>query len=81
MTIRVEGKITGAWAEELERCCHELLAHRENRTVVIELDQVLILNAQGEELLRSLCHSGVTLRGRGMHSQYLAERIQERRAG
>ena len=78
--IRIEGKISGASVEELERFCRELLAHRQHRIVDIELDHVSIIDANGEELLQSLCRLGVNLRGRGMHSQYLVERIRERRA-
>ena len=81
MTIRLEGKIAGDWVEELERCCQEVLARRQSRPVVIELDEVIVVDGEGEELLQQMHRAGVSLRGRGMHSQDLVERILQRLAG
>jgi anti-anti-sigma regulatory factor len=80
-TIRLEGKLAGDWVEEVERCCHEVLARRRHRTLIIELDEVMFVDAKGQILLRQMFRAGAVLRGRGMHSQYLVEQIQQRVAG
>ena len=81
VTIRVEGRIAGDWVDELEKCCREVLARQQNRRVIIELDEVIIVDARGEALLQHMHQAGVALTGRGMHSQDLVERIQQRQAG
>jgi hypothetical protein len=78
VTIRVEGKIAGGWVEALHQCCRDVLEHWHGSAVIIELDEVLIIDQQGQELLQELHRGGITLHGRGMHSQYLVERIQGR---
>jgi len=81
VTIRLEGKIAGDWVEELERCCQEVLARRQSCPVVIELDEVIVVDGEGEALLQQMHRAGFVLRGRGMHSQDLVERILQRLAG
>jgi hypothetical protein len=55
-----------------------VLNERHNAKVVIDLDEVLIIDQPGEELLQQLYRTGIMLQGRGMHSKYLLERIQQR---
>jgi anti-anti-sigma regulatory factor len=78
VTVRVEGKIAGESVEALERFCCDEVGNRQDAKLIIDLDEVLIIDQKGEELLQHLYRSGVTLRGRGMHSKYLVERIQQR---
>jgi anti-anti-sigma regulatory factor len=78
VTVRVEGKIAGESVEALERFCCNVVGNRHDAKLIIDLDEVLIIDQKGEELLQHLYRSGVTLRGRGMHSKYLVERIQQR---
>lgn len=75
ITIRVEGKITGEGVEELERCCDEALARTEPCALIIELDEVMYVDAKGEALLQRMHRAGVVLHGRGLHSRYLVERL------
>lgn len=78
VTVRVEGKIAGESVETLEKFCRDLVNQRQNVNLIIDLDDVLIIDHKGEELLQHLYRSGVTLQGRGIHSKYLVERIQQR---
>jgi len=81
ITRRLEGTLAGDWVDVLEECCREALAEHARRTVVVELDEVTIVDERGEALLRELHESGIMLRGRGIHSQYLVERIKKAMAG
>ena len=80
VTVRVEGKIAGESVEALEKFCRDVVHGRRNVKLVIDLDEVLIIDQQGENLLQQLCRDGVTIQGRGMHSKYVVERIQQRLA-
>ena len=79
-TIRLEGRLVGAWVEELGRCCEREMS-RLKRTLTIELVAVSFIDENGESLLRDLHRAGATLRARGALSKYLVERIQNRQAG
>jgi hypothetical protein len=78
VTIRVEGKVAGQWVEALHQCCRDVLERWHGSAVIIELDEVLIIDQRGQALLLQLHRRGITLRGRGTHSQYMVERIQGR---
>jgi ABC-type transporter Mla MlaB component len=80
-TIRLEGRLAGPWVEELERCWRNALARLKNRTVVIELDTVTFVDAEGQSLLAEMHRAGAILVGRGVLSQYLAEQIQQHQSG
>ena len=80
-TIRLEGRLSGLWVDELERCWRNALAQLQNGTMVIELDTVTFVDALGRSLLAEMHSAGATLVGRGALSRYLAEQIQQRRSG
>jgi anti-anti-sigma regulatory factor len=80
-TLRLEGRLAGAWVEELERCCQNVLARRQNRALVIELDGVTFVDEEGQSLLREMHDAGATLVGRGAQCRYLVEQIQQQQTG
>jgi len=78
--LRLEGKLAGAWVEELARCCHDALGRREHRPVVIQLDAVTFVDDAGQSLLRTMHGAGVKLEARGAQSRHLVEQIQQQQA-
>lgn len=80
-TLRLEGKLAGAWVQELERCCQDALARAENRALVIELDAVTFVDEEGRSLLREMHEAGATLVGRGAQCRHLVEQIQQQQSG
>jgi anti-anti-sigma factor len=80
-TIRLEGKLVGEWVEELERCCYEALARPSNHQLIIDLDAVTFVDAQGQSLLQDMFRAGAMLKAKGTLSQYLVDRIQQRQTG
>jgi anti-anti-sigma regulatory factor len=79
--LRLEGKLAGAWVEELERCCQDALARSQNRALVIELDAVTFVDDEGQSLLLQMHQAGATLVGRGAQCRHLVEQIQQQRTG
>jgi anti-anti-sigma regulatory factor len=60
VTLRVEGRITGSWVEELRRACdaHDL---SDEVHLSLELAEVSFTDAAGIELLKELRSRGVSL--------------------
>lgn len=76
--LRLEGRLAGAWVQELDRCCKKILATTDSKSLTVELDAVSYVDGQGQSLLDSLHSSGATLVANGPLSRYLVERIQGR---
>jgi hypothetical protein len=69
--LRVEGKVTGRWVEELRTAC-EMQALDDGIRLTLDLADVSFADAEGFELLRELKTGGVILLG---PSSFLAERL------
>ncbi|HVO81751.1 MAG TPA: hypothetical protein VMT28_13530 [Terriglobales bacterium] len=75
--LRLEGRLAGAWVQELERCCQVFLRPPQNQALVIELDALTFVDEEGKSLLREMHEAGATLVGRGAQCRYLVEQIQQ----
>jgi hypothetical protein len=60
VTLRVEGRITGSWVEELRRAC-DMHAFSDKVQLSIELADVSFADAAGIALLKELRSRGVGL--------------------
>jgi anti-anti-sigma regulatory factor len=58
--LRVEGRLTGRWVEELRRTC-DLHAPSDGIRLTLDLADVSFADAAGIELLRELRNRSVTL--------------------
>ena len=70
--LRVEGRITGSYVEELRRAC-DAHAAAEEVQLSLELADVLFVDAAGVALLRELQTHGVTLL---CITPFMAERLK-----
>jgi len=77
-TIRLEGKLAGAWVEELEQCWNQTLAGPANRTLLVDLNAVTFVDSQGRALLAEMHNVGAKLVGQGMLTRYILEEIENR---
>ncbi len=59
VTLRLEGRVIGAWVAELQNSCEEVLT--EGRALKLHLGDVEFMDAQGVALLSSLQSRGVSL--------------------
>ena len=58
--LRVEGRVTGLWVDELRRTC-EVQALEEKIQLTLDLADVSFADTEGIELLRELRTAGVIL--------------------
>jgi anti-anti-sigma regulatory factor len=82
----LEGRLGGAWVEELQKVLSSLGAEASGNGVEIALSSVSGVDAAGRELLVRLHAQGVSLVGTGLGANALIEEVthsreQERRAG
>ncbi len=74
-TVRVQGLLAGAWVSELERCWQETLVSPEQ--IIVDLDGVFFIDSRGRALLAEMHAAGSQLHGKGPHTTYILEQIQE----
>jgi hypothetical protein len=73
VTLRVEGRITGAWVEELRTACN-MHTFPDEVQLSLELADISFADAEGIALLRELRNRGVDL----IHTTpFLAEQLKD----
>jgi anti-anti-sigma regulatory factor len=70
-TLKVEGRLLAAWADEVRLACSSVKAHGQ---VYLDLSQVSFVDQAGFELLTELTQQGIQIAGR---SNYVAELLKE----
>jgi outer membrane protein len=74
VTLKLEGKLSGPWIEELERCWRS--APHLNKDLVVDLSGVTFVDAAGKALLCSIASAGVQLVGSGLVPKSLVDEIR-----
>lgn len=73
VTLRLDGRVTGRWIEEIRRSCEEALSGGARLT--LDLTGVSFIHSDGIALLRSLAGRHVTLTS---PSPFVAEQLKGR---
>lgn len=73
VTLRVEGRITGSWVEELRRACNTCKFSDEVH-LSLELAEVSFTDSAGIELLKELRNHGVSLE---RTNPFMAEQLKD----
>jgi hypothetical protein len=73
----LEGRLVGAWVEELQKVISGLGVEASGKRVVIALTAVSGVDAEGRELLYRLYTQGVSLEGSGLNANALIEEITD----
>ena len=71
-TFELEGKLAGAWVNELERCWREIPSCH---TVKISLEAVTFIDDEGKKLLARLHASGAELKAAGCMTKCIVQEI------
>jgi anti-anti-sigma regulatory factor len=71
--FELEGKLTGAWVEELRNCWEQ--AALVNQSLTIMLKAVTFIDEPGRALLAEIYRSGAELTGEGCMTKAIIERI------
>jgi outer membrane protein TolC/anti-anti-sigma regulatory factor len=73
ITLKLEGRLAGAWVEEFERCWR--LAGSARQSPVVDLTGVTFVDAAGKRLLQQIYAQGARLVGTGVMTKSLIEDI------
>jgi anti-anti-sigma regulatory factor len=71
--LELEGKLTGLWTKELQRCWEKWLI--ENRPVRVLLKAVTFIDLPGKMLLARMHRTGTALEGEGCMTRAIIEAI------
>jgi hypothetical protein len=75
VTFRVEGRLVGAWAKELEQCWKSAAPVRRNRVPVIDLTRILFIDQEGKRVLTKLFGEGASFRTSGPMTESIVSEI------
>jgi anti-anti-sigma regulatory factor len=74
-TVRLEGRLTGPWVEELERSWRALAADAADGRVCVDLTDVTFIGEEGKRLLETLYLEGAKLKACGCANRRLIDEI------
>jgi outer membrane protein len=75
ITLKLEGKLSGAWVEEFERCWHTSTDIYKEKGLVVDLSGVTFVDPAGKKLLCSISSGGAQLVGSGLMPKSLIDEI------
>ena len=75
VTLKLEGKLSGPWVEEFERCWRVSKDIYKNKGMVVDLSGVTFVDPAGKNLLCSISSGGVQLVGSGLMPKSLIDEI------
>jgi anti-anti-sigma regulatory factor len=74
-TLRLEGKLTGLWVDELERAWRAVATDSADGRVAVDLTDVTFVGEEGKHLLETMYAEGVKLKASGCVTRRLVEEI------
>jgi len=72
--VKLEGKLSGPWVEELERSWTEH-SPRSSENVIIDLSEVTYIDPEGKRLLARMVDKGVCFEGTHLMTKYVIDEI------
>jgi outer membrane protein TolC/ABC-type transporter Mla MlaB component len=75
ITLKLEGKLSGPWVEEFERCWHMSGDIYKGKHLVVDLSGVTFVDPAGKKLLCSISTGGTQLVGSGLVPKSLIDEI------
>ncbi len=75
VTLKLEGKLSGPWVEEFERCWHTSTNIYKTKTLVVDLSGVTFVDPAGKKVLCAMSGEGAQLMGSGLMPKSLIDEI------
>ncbi len=75
ITLRVEGRLTGPWVDELGRTWHAVTSGPTDGRVSVDLTDVTFVDEEGKKLLETMYGEGAKLKASGCVTRRLVEEI------
>jgi len=79
-TLRVEGRLTGPWVDELERSWCSVTENSPNKPVTVDLCEVTFVDAEGRKVLTWMYEHGTRFRTFGCMAKGVVEEIVQARS-
>ncbi|HVA00629.1 MAG TPA: hypothetical protein VMV34_03140 [Terriglobia bacterium] len=73
-TVKLEGKLSGPWVDELERSWTERSSEA-SKQVTVNLSDVTYIDPEGKRLLARMMGKGVYLQGTQLMTRYIIDEI------
>ena len=80
LTLRVEGRLIGPWAVELEKCWRSMLASASGAMVRVDLNGVTFVDATGKAVIAAMHERGAQLIANDCQTCALIEEITKTRS-
>ena len=75
VTLTLEGRLTGIWVPELERCWHTVRTTRPGHPICIDMRGLIFVDAAGKQLLANMYGCGADLMASGCLMKGVVEEI------
>lgn len=75
LTFKLEGKLSGIWTSELERCWQDAVSNRQPNAIRVELAEVTYVDDAGKQLLTQMAAKGAALIAADVMTSALVEQI------
>ena len=75
LTFQVEGKLVGAWAQELEQSWRTAASIRGRKALIVDLTETLYIDSEGKRILAQLFREGAFFRTAGTMTRGIIEEI------
>jgi anti-anti-sigma regulatory factor len=75
LRVELEGRLAGAWVDELEHCWHTAKASHPNRKYSVDLTGVTFIDQAGRYFLQLMHRDGVSLVASGLMLQDILDHI------
>lgn len=77
----LEGKLVGPWADELKPAWERAKVELGGRELVVEMNDLVVINQAGENVLLELMQEGVKIRGCGVFTRHILKQLARRAEG
>ena len=74
----LQGQLAGPWVRELRKCWKAKPATQ--KRCVVDLNDVMFIDKDGERLLRAISKTGADLTSNGMYTKHLLEQLKTRKS-
>jgi len=72
----VQGRLVGPWVSELRTTWKRAHKNQDNRTCIVDLNDVTFIDKSGERLLRAMSKKGAQLIARGLYVRHVLEQLK-----
>lgn len=78
-TLKLEGKVTAPWVDELQRTWDELAADSAAKSIIVDLSGVSFIDVEGKSILTWMSKQGADLRAGNLMTKYIVDEILRRK--